>query len=133
LKPERVRLYFSGYFSDISNLEVTGGIKDIKSFVIENAIDEVYCSLDEVSNEQLKELIEFADENNKTIKFIPDTKEILTKNLKLIITIFFPVLSLHKTVLDEPLVKFFKRTFDIFPCSNYRNFILADADLGYFN
>jgi putative colanic acid biosynthesis UDP-glucose lipid carrier transferase len=40
-------------------------------------------------NEQLKELIEFADENNKTIKFIPDTKEILTKNLKLIITIFF--------------------------------------------
>jgi putative colanic acid biosynthesis UDP-glucose lipid carrier transferase len=67
----------------------------------------------EVSNDQLKELIEFADENNKTIKFIPDTKEILTKNLKLIITIFFPVLSLHKTVLDEPLVKFFKRTFDI--------------------
>jgi putative colanic acid biosynthesis UDP-glucose lipid carrier transferase len=49
----------------------------------------VYCSLDEVSNDQLKELIEFADENNKTIKFIPDTKEILTKNLKLIITIFF--------------------------------------------
>jgi putative colanic acid biosynthesis UDP-glucose lipid carrier transferase len=48
----------------------------------------VYCSLDEVSNEQLKELIEFADENNKTIKFIPDTKEILTKK-KLIITIFF--------------------------------------------
>jgi putative colanic acid biosynthesis UDP-glucose lipid carrier transferase len=35
----------------------------------------VYCSLDEVSNEQLKELIEFADENNKTIKFIPDTKK----------------------------------------------------------
>jgi putative colanic acid biosynthesis UDP-glucose lipid carrier transferase len=81
---------FFGYFSDkVSNLEVTGSIKDIKSFVIENAIDEVYCSLDEVSNEQLKELIEFADENNKTIKFIPDTKEILTKNLKLIITIFF--------------------------------------------
>jgi putative colanic acid biosynthesis UDP-glucose lipid carrier transferase len=25
--------------------------------------------------EQLKELIEFADENNKTIKFIPDTKK----------------------------------------------------------
>ncbi|MFT5251945.1 MAG: putative colanic acid biosynthesis UDP-glucose lipid carrier transferase [Flavobacteriales bacterium] len=105
---------FSGYFSDkVSNLEIAGSIKDLKSFVIENAIDEVYCSLDEVSNEQLKELIEFADENNKTIKFIPDTKEILTKNLKIDYYDFFPVLSMHKTVLDEPLVKFFKRTFDI--------------------
>jgi putative colanic acid biosynthesis UDP-glucose lipid carrier transferase len=78
----------------------------------------VYCSLDEVSNEQLKELIEFADENNKTIKFIPDTKEILTK-FKIDYYDFFPVLSLHKTVLDEPLVKFFKRTF-FFLISNYR-------------
>jgi len=57
--------------------------------------------------------MEFADENYKTIKFIPDTKEVFTKNLKIDYYDFFPVLSMHKTVLDEPLIKFFKRTFDI--------------------
>jgi hypothetical protein len=44
--------------------------------------------LSEVSNLN-KDLIDFADENFITIKFIPDTKEVFTKNLKLIITISF--------------------------------------------
>jgi putative colanic acid biosynthesis UDP-glucose lipid carrier transferase len=105
---------FSGYFSNkIVNNEIKGTVESIKSFVIEKKIDEIYCSLNEVSNEQLKDLIDFADENYKTIKFIPDTKEVFTKNLKIDYYDFFPVLSLNKTVLDEPLVKFFKRTFDI--------------------
>jgi putative colanic acid biosynthesis UDP-glucose lipid carrier transferase len=33
-------------------------------------VDEIYCSLNEISNEKLKELVEFADDNKKTIKFI---------------------------------------------------------------
>jgi putative colanic acid biosynthesis UDP-glucose lipid carrier transferase len=74
----------------------------------------------EVSNDQLKELIEFADENNKTIKFIPDTKEILTKNLKLIITIFFPIFA--QNCLRRTISKVFQTYFRyLFPISNYRN------------
>lgn len=105
---------FMGYFSNkIVNQEIKGRLDNIKSFVIENKIDEIYCSLDEVSNERLKDLIEFADDNYRTIKFIPDTKEVFKKNLKVDYYDFFPVLSLPKTVLDEPAVKFFKRLFDI--------------------
>ncbi len=62
---------------------------------------------------QLKDLLEFADSQNKTIKFIPDTKEIFSKNLKIDYYDFFPVLSLKETLLNEPLVKIFKRSFDI--------------------
>jgi putative colanic acid biosynthesis UDP-glucose lipid carrier transferase len=47
--------------------------------VIENQVDEIYCSLNEMPNKILEDLIDFADENNKTIKFIPDTKEIFQK------------------------------------------------------
>jgi putative colanic acid biosynthesis UDP-glucose lipid carrier transferase len=105
---------FLGYFSDKkSNQNIKGKLADLKPFVIENCVDEIYCSLNEISNEDLKDLIDFADENNKTIKFIPDTKEIFSKNLKIDYYDFFPVLSLNKTMLHEPSTKVFKRIFDI--------------------
>lgn len=105
---------FLGFFSDKkTNTDIKGKLADIKPFLIENEIDEIYCSLNEVSNNYLKDLIDFADETNKTIKFIPDTKEIFSKNLKIDYYDFFPVLSLKQTMLNEPAVKFFKRSFDI--------------------
>lgn len=105
---------FLGYFSDKkSNQNIKGKLADLKPFVIENNVHEIYCSLNEISNVDLKDLIDFADENNKTIKFIPDTKEIFSKNLKIDYYDFFPVLSLKKTILHEPLIKIFKRFFDI--------------------
>lgn len=105
---------FMGYFSDKkSNSNIKGKLADLKSFVLDNAVDEIYCSLNEISNENLKDLIEFADENNKTIKFIPDTKEIFSKNLKIDYYEFFPVLSLKKTLLHDPVTMLFKRVFDI--------------------
>ncbi len=105
---------FMGFFSDKkTNEHIIGKLSDLRSFVTENKIDEIYCSLNEISNEQLKNLVEFADENKKTIKFIPDTKEIFSKNLKVDYYEFFPVLSLQKTMLHDPVTKAFKRTFDI--------------------
>jgi putative colanic acid biosynthesis UDP-glucose lipid carrier transferase len=105
---------FLGFFSDKkSNQNIKGKVEDLKPFVIENKVDEIYCSLNEITNEQLKDLVDFADENNKAIKFIPDTKEIFSKNLRIDYYEFFPVLSLQKTMLHEPSTKAFKRAFDI--------------------
>jgi putative colanic acid biosysnthesis UDP-glucose lipid carrier transferase len=105
---------FQGYFSDKKqNAEVKGKIEDLKEFVLANKTDEIYCSLNEISNEKLKDLVEFADENKKTIKFIPDTKEIFSKNLKIDYYELFPVLSLQKTQLHDPFIKGVKRGFDV--------------------
>ncbi|PWA06867.1 undecaprenyl-phosphate glucose phosphotransferase [Flavobacterium psychrotolerans] len=105
---------FLGYFSNKkSNANIKGKLDDLKPFVIENEVDEIYCSLNEITNEQLKDLVDFADENNTVIKFIPDTKEIFSKNLKIDYYELFPVLSLQKTTLHDPLTKVFKRIFDI--------------------
>lgn len=105
---------FQGYFSDsIINEDVKGKIDDLNDYVIDNKIDEIYCSLNEISNEKLKELVEFADDNNKTIKFIPDSKEIFSKNLKIDYYELFPVLSLQKTQLHNPSIKGLKRVFDV--------------------
>jgi putative colanic acid biosynthesis UDP-glucose lipid carrier transferase len=105
---------FLGYFSDKkSNQEITGNLDDLKPFVLENSVDEIYCSLHEVSNKYLRDLIDFAYENNKIVKFIPDTKEIFSKNLKIDYYDFFPVLSLKQTMLNEPAIKILKRSFDV--------------------
>ncbi len=106
---------FQGYFSDKKqNPEIKGKIDDLKEFVILNKIDEIYCSLNEISNDRLKDLVEFADDNKKAIKFIPDSKEIFSKNLKVDYYELFPVLSLQKTQLHNPTIKGIKRAFDIF-------------------
>lgn len=105
---------FHGFFSDKKQgPEIVGKFDELKAFVLEKRIDEIYCSLNEISNEKIKELVQFADEFRKTIKFIPDTKEILSKNLKIDYYELFPVLSLQKTQLHDPLIKGFKRAFDI--------------------
>ena len=105
---------FQGFFSDKKqNPEITGKIEDLKNYVIEHKTDEIYCSLNEISNEKLKELVEFADDNNKAIKFIPDTKEIFSKNMRIDYYELFPVLSLQKTQLHNPAIKSIKRAFDI--------------------
>lgn len=105
---------FLGYFSDKKeNQEIKGKLDDLKSFVLANSVDEIYCSLHEVSNKYLRDLIDFAYENNKIVKFIPDTKEIFSKNLKIDYYDFFPVLSLKQTMLNEPAIKILKRSFDV--------------------
>ncbi|MEN9322808.1 MAG: hypothetical protein RL699_588 [Bacteroidota bacterium] len=105
---------FLGYFSDKkNNASITGKLDHLKDFVLANKVDEIYCSLNEITNDQLKDLVEFADDYRKTIKFIPDSKEIYSKNLKIDYYEFFPVLSLQKTLLHDPITKLFKRFFDI--------------------
>lgn len=105
---------FKGFFSDKkSNANVTGRLEALQPFVLANGIDEIYCSLNEISNDQVQQLVEFADQNNKSIKFIPDTKEIFSKNLRMDYYELFPVLSMRRTILHDPLVKGFKRAFDI--------------------
>ena len=105
---------FKGFFSDkVKNDTIKGTITHIEEFVLQNKIDDIYCALEELSSEQLKNLVEFADYYKKTIKFIPESNEIYAKNLKIDYYEFFPILSLKRTPLNEPLLKFSKRLFDI--------------------
>ncbi len=105
---------FLGYFSDtVENEDVLGKIEDIKYYIKKNPVDEIYCSLNEVSDARLKKLIIFSENYGKTIKFIPDSAQLFSKNLITNYYELFPVLSLRKTALHDPINKIVKRTFDI--------------------
>ncbi len=82
-------------------------------FIVENEIDEVYCSIAELTNNQLREIVNFTENNLKVLKFIPDNKDIFTKKLIFNYYEYIPVLSFREIPLDDSINKFSKRAFDI--------------------
>lgn len=82
-------------------------------FIVENSIDEIYCSVSELSDDQISKFIHFADNNLKTLKFLPDNKNIFAKKLKFEYYDYLPILSLRDIPLHKPLNAVFKRAFDI--------------------
>jgi len=94
-------------------------------YVLENNIDEIYSSVAELSNMQINKLIDFADNNLRELKFIPDNKDIFSKKLKYEYYEYVPVLSFRGIPLQDPINKFVKRTFDIMLSSLVIIFILS--------
>lgn len=82
-------------------------------YISNNEVDEIYSSVAELTNNELLQLIDFADNNLKILKFLPDNKEIYTKKLDFTYYGFLPILSLRKIPMEEPFNKFIKRVFDI--------------------
>lgn len=83
------------------------------NYVIENNIDEIYFSISELTNKQINRIIDFADNNLRTVKFIPDNKDIFSKKLKYEYYDYIPILSLREIALHDPVNAFIKRTFDL--------------------
>jgi putative colanic acid biosynthesis UDP-glucose lipid carrier transferase len=88
-------------------------IEDSFEFAIENDVDEIYCSMAELSQKQINRIVDFADNNLIVLKFLPDTKDIYANQLKVDYYGYLPILSLRKIPIEEPFNQFLKRTFDI--------------------
>lgn len=104
---------FVGFFSDSDEALSLGSVSESFEYILSYNIDEVYCSLKELSNNTVKEFIEFCDTNYKTLKFIPDNKGLFAKNLHLNYYDITPVVSLRQIPLEDPLKSGFKRLFDV--------------------
>ena len=88
-------------------------INECLSFVLKTKTDEIYCSMTDLSDSQINDIIDFADNNLKTLKFIPNEKQILSRNVKFEYYGYVPVISLRNILQDETLNKVIKRVFDI--------------------
>ena len=88
-------------------------IEACKKFVVANKIDEIYASLHSLTNYEIDDLIYFADNNLKTIKFLPDSKNTFLRNLAVEYYDYIPIISLRTIPLDVEVNKRLKRIFDI--------------------
>ncbi|MDT7831113.1 exopolysaccharide biosynthesis polyprenyl glycosylphosphotransferase [Flavobacteriaceae bacterium S356] len=73
---------FLGFFSSrtYKNPDFLGTTKECFEFIKNNEVDEVYCSLTEINESQIKELKKFTNERNIILKLIPNSNELYSKN-----------------------------------------------------
>lgn len=88
-------------------------IKNCFSYVLENKIDEIYCSLSDLSQSEVRSFVDFTDNNLKTLKFIPNNNEVLARNLIFDYYGYIPVICRRNNPLDNATNKIAKRIFDI--------------------
>lgn len=88
-------------------------IDECFTFVLENKIDEIYCCLSKLSNNNVNRFIDFTDNNLKILKFLPENKEVLARSYVYDYYGYIPVVSLRNIPLDNIINKIVKRTFDI--------------------
>ena len=86
---------------------------ECKNYVIEHKIDEIYASISTLTNREINNLIHFSDNNLKTIKFLPDSKNTFLRNLAVEYYDYIPIISLRTIPLDKEVNKRLKRVFDL--------------------
>ncbi|MEP5256041.1 MAG: undecaprenyl-phosphate glucose phosphotransferase [Winogradskyella arenosi] len=91
----------------------THTLKECFQYVLNEGVDEIYCSISELNNTQIADIVNFADNNLKILKFIPDSKEIYSKKLRYEYYDYIPVLTLRNIPLEDSVNTFIKRGFDI--------------------
>lgn len=81
-KKRELGYVFTAFFSDKTSKDkfYKGSISDSFKYVLDNNIDEIYCSLTQFKKEEIKKLKTFTSENDITLKLIPNANEILSKN-----------------------------------------------------
>lgn len=107
---------FEGFFDNETELDhsmLRGSIDELPGFVLSNAIDEIYCSLEDLSKEEVRQIIDFADNNFIRLKILPDYGGFMYRKINIDFYDNMPVMSFRRMPLDEVSNRFIKRTFDI--------------------
>jgi putative colanic acid biosynthesis UDP-glucose lipid carrier transferase len=113
---------FSKMFSTKKNKDF---LEECFKYVIDENIDEIYCSMAALTQKQINKIVDFADNNLRVLKFLPDTKDIYAKQLKIDYYGYLPILSLRQIPIEEPFNQFLKRAFDVIFSSMVIVFILS--------
>ncbi|GAB1858098.1 undecaprenyl-phosphate glucose phosphotransferase [Flavobacteriaceae bacterium MHTCC 0001] len=106
---------YCGFFDNDLSKSPTylGGILDCFKYIIDNEVDEVYCTAAKLTKSQLQNLINFADNNLIKLKIIPDNKDIYTPAMSVQKYDKIPVLDLRTVPLDADFGRMAKRAFDV--------------------
>ncbi len=106
---------YCGFFDDKPSESPTylGEIFDCFKYIIDNNVDEVYCTAAKLSKSELQNLINFADNNLIKLKIIPDNKDIFTTAMTVQKYDNIPVLDVRTVPLDADFGRVAKRVFDV--------------------
>lgn len=92
---------------------IKGKMVDLKQFIANNEVDEVYCCLPYVRYTKVKELVDFGDANLIKVKLIADFRGFSFKGIELERYDHIPVLNITNIPLDDLKNQVVKRSFDV--------------------
>ncbi len=61
--------------------------------MLANQVDEIYCTMTQVNNRQVNDLLDFAEKNHVHVKVVPDFREINYRKIDIDFYDDFPVLT----------------------------------------
>lgn len=104
---------FEGFFDEEKTEDVLGTIDDIRSFSLENKIEEIYCLSPKYNDETIAQLRNFAENNTIRLKIVPDIQSLYYSKSKIDFYGNTPVLLIKEFPLDLQPNQILKRIFDI--------------------
>lgn len=106
---------FFGFFSDKENThkKYLGKLTQSFDYILENNIDEIYCTLSTLKDEEVKAIKKFANKHDKVVKLIPDANELNNMNFSSEYYDNILVLNVKKLPFETSENHFLKRAFDI--------------------
>lgn len=104
---------FMGYVNTGAAQADSIPLEEIQKFSLENKIQEIYCCLQEISQTELKKLIDFGLDHFVKVNLVSDNREFYQKGIELEKYGQIPVINAAAVPLDDPFNQVVKRIFDI--------------------
>ena len=104
-----------GYFlSKTFDTKKNFSLTTVFKYISQKNIDEIYCSVDELNNNSIREIIDYCDNNFKTLKFLPKRENLYYKKLDFHNYGLSTVQAFRNTPIEKGTIYYFaKRIFDI--------------------
>ncbi len=108
-----------GFFDDNFLLQTylgemfLGGVDELEQFVLENEVDEVYCTLSSSENIIITRIMNFCEKNQVKFYLVPEYYSYIKKSMILESIATVPILSIKPEPLEYMHNRLLKRAFDV--------------------
>ncbi|MDR3142908.1 MAG: undecaprenyl-phosphate glucose phosphotransferase [Tannerellaceae bacterium] len=107
-----------GFFDDNIQLKEVlpnflGKTDEVSQYVLDNDIDEIYCTLPGTQDEKILKLLNFSEKNMIRFYIVPEFYRNVKKTLVMEVMESIPLLSVRKEPLQSAFNRVIKRSFDI--------------------
>lgn len=116
-KQKQLGYQYKGFFSNAiesNKKDFLGTLDKVQAYVLKHEIDEIYCSLTELKEEEIKKYTKLANKYNRKLKLIPNANELYNKSITTEYygdaTLVLEVKKLPFEIIENRIIK---RSFDI--------------------
>lgn len=110
--------HFKGYYDSHAVKRTDGDFDDLKILIAQYEVDTVYCCIPYLYQDDLRDIIEFAQNHSCDVKLFFDYRSFVNKELSVEYHDFLPIINVSDKPLSDIKVYLIKRSFDlVFSCS----------------